>query len=63
VASILDKKYNIATRGGLHCAGLYHKMAGTIKQGAVRVSPGYFNTKDEVSKFIKAVHKISKELC
>lgn len=62
VASMLDKKYNIATRGGLHCAGLYHKMAGTIKQGAVRVSPGYFNTKDEVSKFIKAVHKISKEL-
>lgn len=61
VASILDKKYNIATRGGLHCAGLFHKMAGTIKQGAVRVSPGYFNTKEETYKFIKAVREIAKK--
>lgn len=60
-ASILDKKYNIATRGGLHCAGLFHRMAGTIKQGAVRVSPGYFNTKEEAYKFIKAVREIAKK--
>lgn len=62
VAKILDRKYNIATRGGLHCAPLYHKMAGTLKQGAVRVSPGYFNTRDETSKFIKAVRQIAREL-
>lgn len=62
VAKLLDKKYNIATRGGLHCAGLYHKMAGTLKQGAVRVSPGFFNTKDEAVKFIKAVRHLAREL-
>lgn len=62
VAKILDKRYDIATRGGLHCAGLYHKMANTLKQGAVRVSPGFFNTREEASKFIKAVRKIAKEL-
>lgn len=62
VAKILDRKYYIATRGGLHCAPLYHKMAGTLKQGAVRVSPGYFNTRDEASKFIKAVRQIAREL-
>lgn len=61
VSEILDKEYEIATRGGLHCAGLFHNMAGTIKQGAVRVSPGYFNTKSDVYKFIKAVNKISKQ--
>lgn len=62
VAKLLDKKYDIATRGGLHCAGLYHKMAETLKQGAVRVSPGFFNTREEASKFIKAVRQISREL-
>lgn len=62
VAKLLDKKYNIATRGGLHCAPLYHKMAGTIKQGAVRVSPGFFNTREEACRFIKAVRKLAREL-
>lgn len=61
VSEILDKKYNIATRGGLHCAGLFHKMAGTIEQGAVRVSPGIFNSTNEASKLISAVRQISKK--
>ena len=61
VSEILDKEYEIETRGGLHCAGLFHDMAGTIKQGAVRISPGYFNTKSDVYKFINAVKKISKQ--
>jgi cysteine desulfurase family protein len=62
VAKILDKRYDIATRGGLHCAGLFHKMADTLKQGAVRVSPGFFNTREEASKFLKAIRHIAKEL-
>lgn len=62
VARLLDRRYNIAVRGGLHCAPLYHRMAGTIKQGAVRVSPGFFNTKDDVNRFLKAIRQLSKEL-
>lgn len=61
VSALLDKKYEIATRGGLHCAGLFHDMAGTAKQGAVRVSPGYFNTKSDVYKFISSIKKILKQ--
>jgi selenocysteine lyase/cysteine desulfurase len=41
VGNLLDKKYNIAIRAGLHCAPMFHKMAGTMKQGAVRVSPDF----------------------
>jgi cysteine desulfurase / selenocysteine lyase len=62
VSAMLDKKYDIATRGGLHCAGLFHKLAGTIKQGAVRVSPGFFNTKEEAFRFVKAVRNVAREL-
>jgi cysteine desulfurase / selenocysteine lyase len=61
IASILDEKYGIATRAGFHCAGLFHKMSGTLKQGAVRVSPGFFNTKEDAYKFIKAVRCIAKD--
>lgn len=60
ISSILDEKYNIATRSGLHCAPLKHKSLGTTAQGTVRVSLSYFNTFTEIEHFIKAVKHISK---
>ena len=41
------------TRPGLHCAPSAHKTLGTFPQGALRVSPGYFNTFEEIDKFIE----------
>ena len=39
----------IATRSGFHCAPLAHKWLGTEKySGTVRLSPGIFNTKQEI---------------
>ena len=40
------------TRPGLHCAPSAHKTLGTFPQGALRVSPGYFNNFEEIDKFI-----------
>lgn len=34
----------IAVRGGLHCAPAIHTWLGTLQSGAVRVSPGIYNT-------------------
>ncbi|MDR2266609.1 MAG: aminotransferase class V-fold PLP-dependent enzyme [Christensenellaceae bacterium] len=62
VANILDNKYNIACRSGLHCAPLAHKHMGTKEQGAVRVSLGLNNTKKDVYKLIDALVAISKDL-
>jgi cysteine desulfurase family protein len=45
-------------RGGIHCAGIAHKTIGTEKTGAVRFSPGAFNTVKEVDALIKAVNEI-----
>lgn len=58
VANILDEKYNIAVRSGLHCAPLTHKFLKTELQGAVRVSLNHFNKISEIKKFIKAIKKI-----
>lgn len=59
VAFELDQNYNIATRSGLHCAPLAHETIGTLKQGTVRLSLGYFNTTDDIEKTVDAIKKIA----
>jgi len=60
VTDILNSSYNIAVRGGFHCAPLAHKMLGTYDTGAVRISAGPFNTKAQINYAIDAVNSIAK---
>ncbi len=53
-AALLGKK-NIAVRAGLHCAPTAHTKLGTINEGTVRVSPGIFNTKNDVDYLVKVL--------
>lgn len=55
----LENEYDIQLRGGLHCAPLLHKSLKTVDQGMLRVSPGYFNTKKEINKFLNIIDKIT----
>jgi cysteine desulfurase/selenocysteine lyase len=59
VSHILDKKFQIATRAGFHCAPLAHKTLGTFNTGVVRFSFGCFNTIDEIDYAIDALKEIS----
>lgn len=59
VAFRLDDEYGIMTRGGLHCAADAHKFLGTYPGGCVRLSPGYFNTMEEIDAVIAAVREIA----
>lgn len=59
----LDKKYNIASRAGLHCSPLAHYHFGTQKTGIVRLSVGYFNSLNEIDNTIIAINKIVYEKC
>lgn len=61
VAYLLDTKYNIAVRPGLHCAPLAHKTIGTEKIGAVRFSLGPFNKESDIMAAAKALDEISKD--
>ena len=49
IAAKLDSNYNIAVRAGLHCAPMAHRTLGTVTDGLLRFSTGYFNTKEEIS--------------
>lgn len=60
VATILDEHFDIAVRGGLHCAPLLHQALGTVDNGLVRVSIGAFNTLEEIESFILAIKEIVK---
>lgn len=59
VAYLLDRDYGIACRAGLHCAPWAHQTLGTIRQGTVRFSPGFFTTPQEVDEAVAAVRRIA----
>ena len=59
VCGELDEKYDIASRGGLHCAYLAHETIGTQNTGTIRFSFGPFNTNEDVDQVLKAVKTIA----
>ena len=59
-ANILSAQYDIAVRGGLHCAPLIHRHLGTLKEGLIRASVSGDNTFDEGAYFLKAVQEIAE---
>ncbi len=62
ISYILDDRYDIYVRPGLHCAPLAHETIGTMEQGAVRFSFGPFNTEEEVEYLIRAIFEITKQI-
>jgi cysteine desulfurase family protein len=60
VAEILSDKYDIAVRGGFHCAPLIHKHLNTHTNGLVRVSIAVQNTTGELNYLVRAINEISK---
>jgi len=58
LAAVLDQVFDVATRSGLHCAPQAHRTAGTVEYGALRFSPGYFNTADEIDYVVDAMLNI-----
>jgi cysteine desulfurase/selenocysteine lyase len=60
-AHILDSKYDIFVRVGLHCAPLAHQTLGTFPEGTVRISMGYFNTLQDMEDTAKAIRAIAEK--
>ncbi len=62
VMLMLDRKWGIMVRAGLHCAPLAHKTLGSFPGGTIRCSFGAFNTVDEVETLACALEDISLEV-
>lgn len=61
IAMKLWDDYEICVRAGSHCAPLFHEKMKTKKQGIVRMSLSFYNTKEEIEKTIEAVKNIAKK--
>jgi selenocysteine lyase/cysteine desulfurase len=62
VADLLNHEYDVAVRGGAHCAPLTHKFLGTSEQGLVRCSLAVQNSFREIDYFIKAIKQIASKV-
>lgn len=58
VAYILDSRYNMMTRVGLHCAPSAHKTLGTYPTGTIRFSFGWWNQAEDVLAASDALREI-----
>ncbi|RMG41468.1 MAG: aminotransferase class V-fold PLP-dependent enzyme [Planctomycetota bacterium] len=60
VASVLDQRFGIEARAGLHCAPLIHAAIGSDAfGGTVRFAPGPFTTPEEIDAAVAAVEQIA----
>lgn len=57
-ASILDQKFNIAVRAGLHCSPAAHKTLDTLPYGTVRISINNFNREEDFGKLYHAFEQM-----
>jgi len=57
---ILDGDFHIAIRPGYHCAPYVHRAHNTqpLSDGAVRVSPGPFNTPEHIDALLEALRQL-----
>jgi cysteine desulfurase family protein len=58
--AILDQAFDIKVRSGLHCAPAAHKTIGTYPLGTIRLSPGYFNTAEEIDLTLQALDRMAR---
>lgn len=61
IGEILDSRYGICVRVGLHCSPSSHKSLGSFERGGtIRLSPGAFTTKEEIDFTINALRDIAE---
>jgi len=60
VGEVLDRKYGILTRIGLHCAPRAHRTLGTFPDGTVRFSWGFFTGEKDILKAVRFLKEIAE---
>jgi cysteine desulfurase family protein len=61
LAVLLDQVASIQVRAGFHCAPHIHRTLGTSHcGGTVRISPGAFNTEDDIDALLATLQQLSR---
>jgi cysteine desulfurase / selenocysteine lyase len=62
VGNVLTFNHDVHVRTGLQCSPLAHQTLGTHPEGAVRLSPGYFTTREEIRHALRAIRMVAEIL-
>ncbi len=62
IAALLNDRFNIAVRAGLHCAPLAHRSFDTVQRGTVRAVVSVFTQAAQIDYFVVCINKIIKLL-
>ncbi len=57
----LADRWGIETRPGLHCAPAAHRTLSSFPRGALRISPGFFNSEEEIDLCLEALWTLARE--
>ena len=60
-ALLLNDRFGIAVRAGLHCSGEAHRTIGTQKTGCVRMCPGLYTSEAEIRQTVDAVRELAAQ--
>jgi cysteine desulfurase family protein len=61
LATTLEDGYGLLVRDGLHCAPSAHRTIGTFPDGTVRISPGPFQSVEDMDRVVDALRQISSQ--
>lgn len=62
-AAMLDSAFRIQVRAGFHCAAMVHESLRTMQNGGtIRLSPGWFNTAEQIDAVIESIHHVADAL-
>ncbi len=59
VAKVLDDKFSVAVRAGLHCSPLAHRSFHTENIGTVRLAPSAFTSRNDIIAVSNAIFKVA----
>ncbi len=62
IGSVLTHNHDVHLRTGLQCSPLAHQTLGTHPEGAVRISPGYFTTREDIRQALKSIKMVAEIL-
>jgi selenocysteine lyase/cysteine desulfurase len=62
VGNVLTYNHDVHVRTGLQCSPLAHQTLGTHPEGAVRISPGWFTTQEDIRQALKAIKTVAEIL-
>ena len=58
LATVLDQRFGVCTRPGLHCAPEAHAILGTLATGALRFSVGWASTDEDVDQAARGMAEL-----